>query len=83
MTFDSSKLSNVKSYDGKLQVQTINGEELLITTIGKVSHQLPLQNVSFPLVYLLIYFLLVNSLTITVKYLFLQLVVWCRIKNRR
>lgn len=47
MTFDSSKLSNVKSYDGKLQVQTIDGEELLITTIGKVSHQLPLQNVSF------------------------------------
>ena len=45
MTVSPSNLSNVQSYDGKLQVHTADGEKLSFTTIGDVPQSLPLHDV--------------------------------------
>lgn len=45
MTFSSSNLSNIQTYDNKHQVHTADGEKLSITAIGDASNPLPLKNV--------------------------------------
>lgn len=78
MTFPSSNLSNIQTYDNKHQVHTADGEKLSITAIGDASNPLPSKNVLLS-PGLSTRFPLDNLLTIIVMYHFLLLVLWCRI----
>ena len=45
MTHSSDNLSHLKPYDGNLRINTTDGGNIPITTIGEISHPLPLSHV--------------------------------------
>ena len=81
MTHSSDNLSQLKPYDGNLQIIIADGGNIPITAIGEISHPLPLRHV-FYLSYLPIFYLLDNWLIIIVLSFFLILAVLFKIKHQ-
>ena len=81
MTYSIDDLKNIQKYTGTMNIQLANGNKLPIIATSCIGH--PLKKIfSFHLIYLLIFYLLAESLKIIALSPFLPLVVLCRIRNR-